>query len=101
MIEKTVVMAKIKNQWIKLHIEGITSAMKRIYAASGKKDLGLALMKVKDFFKNDAKLMEDAGFLAKLIQLEASGYIEPPINLGRLYSEVVKKMNLKEKMEPL
>jgi inhibitor of KinA sporulation pathway (predicted exonuclease) len=91
--EQTIFKAKFKNQWIKINVEGVKSVMERIYRATKKKDLGMALMKVKDFYRGDQQLMDDAGFLSKLVQLEASGYVEPAINLGSLYNSVIQKVD--------
>lgn len=93
---REVVCAKMKNRWIKLNVNAIKESMKNIYKVTKKKDLNLALMNVRDFYRDDERLQEEAGFISKLIQLEASGYIEPPLNIGRVYQEVVRSMSAKE-----
>lgn len=93
---REVVCAKMKNRWIKLRVEAIKESMKNLYRVTRKKDLNLALMNVRDFYKDDKRLQEEAYFISKLIQLEASGYVEPPLNLGRMYREVVKSMSVRE-----
>lgn len=94
---KEVVCAKLKDRWIKLNLDAIKQSLRNIYETTKKKDLNLALMNVRDFYRDDERLQEEAGFISKLIQLEASGYIEPPINIGRVYREIVKSMSLEEK----
>lgn len=95
-----VVCAKLKDRWVKLNVNAIQESMKKIFQATKKKDLNLALMNVRDFYKDNKVLQEEAGFISKLLQLEASGYVEPPLNLGRMYQEIVKSMSNREENAP-
>ena len=91
-----VVCAKLKDKWVKLSLEAIKESMKNIYKITKKKDINLALINARDFYRRDEDLQKEVGFISKLIQLEASGYLEPPINVSKLYQEVVKNMSVKE-----
>jgi len=91
-----VISAKLKDRWVKVSLEAVKESMKNIYRITKKKDLNLALMNARDFYRGDEDLQKEVGFISKLIQLEASGYLEPPINISKMYQEVIKSMFVKE-----
>ena len=91
-----VISAKLKDRWVKVSLEAVKESMKNIYRITKKKDLNLALMNARDFYRGDEDLQKEVGFISKLIQLEASGYLEPPINISKMYQEVIRSMSVKE-----
>jgi len=91
-----VISAKLKDRWVKVSLEAVKESMKNIYRITKKKDLNLALMNARDFYRGDEDLQREVGFISKLIQLEASGYLEPPINISKMYQEVIRSMSVKE-----
>ena len=93
---KEVVCAKMKDSWVKLNVDAIKESMKKIYQATYEKDINMALVAARDYYRGNQELQNEVGFISKLIQYEASGFIEPPINVGKLYREVVRSMVMKE-----
>ena len=74
--------------WIKLDISYVQDIVKRIWHITQESDFGLAVIFAESYA--DVKTKEDIAFLKKLIQLEASGYIHPPIRLVDMYKEIQK-----------
>ena len=82
------VSVKDGNRWVKLDVEYIKDILRRVYKASGQKELGLGIILAESY--GDTRLKEDISFLKKLIQLEASGYVIPPLSFADLYLQVAE-----------
>jgi hypothetical protein len=80
------VKAKASSDWIKVDLQVIKEILKKIWEITKERDLGLAIV-IAESYGNE-KLKEDIRFLKRLIQLEASGYVKPPIEFPKLYMKV-------------
>ena len=95
--KEQIVSVKIRNQWVKVDINAIKEIFENFYRKTKAKELGVALMNARDFYRHDDGVMKDVFFVMKLLQLEASGYVEPPINFAQFYQNVVVNLIRKEK----
>ena len=95
--EEKVISVRMKNRWLKLDMNAIREIFENFYKKTKAKELGIALMNIRDFYRHDEGLMKDAFFVIKLLQLEASGYVEPPVNFAQFYQNVVVNLIRKEK----
>ncbi len=79
------VKAKEGGRWIRVDVDYVKDILRRIWEVSQERDFGLALILAESY--GDMKLKEDISFLKKLIQLEASGFIHPPLRFVDMYLE--------------
>ena len=81
---------------VEISYSTLIEMMLRIYSATQEENLVNAIQEIKDFRANKDinNIVSDAFFLEKLILLEASGDIHPPLNIGELYKNVIE---IKEK----
>lgn len=96
------VKVRMKGEWIKLSVDAVRNSCLFLYEKTRSNELMDALMKAHSYGKLDQALMKEAGFMGKLLQLEASGYLYPPLNLSEFYKKVVQehrqKISQKQKM---
>jgi len=86
------IKARMRGRWIKLDMKVVEKSLRKIYLLSKSEDLGTALLRVRDYHRDDSEAFEEAGFVAKLLQLEASGYIDPPVSFTELYNRIVEEL---------
>jgi hypothetical protein len=77
---------------VEISYSTLIEMMLRIYSATQEENLVNAIQEIKDFRANKDinNIVSDAFFLEKLILLEASGDIHPPLNIGELYKNVIE-----------
>ena len=77
---------------IEISYATLVEIMWKIYSITQEENLINAIQEIKDFRanKNMNNVVSDAYFIEKLILLEASGDIHPPLNIGDLYKEVIE-----------
>jgi len=77
---------------VEISYSTIVEMMWRIYVTTQEENLINAIQEIKDLRgnKNMNNIISDAYFIEKLILLEASGDIHPPLNIGDLYKEVIE-----------
>lgn len=80
------VRARDGDKWIRVDVDYVKDVLRRIWEVSRERDFGLALILAESY--GDMKLREDISFLKKLIQLEASGFIHPPLGFVDMYIQV-------------
>jgi len=83
------VRAKSESNWVKIDLSVVEKILRKIWEMTKERDLKLAIVIAECYGDEDFK--EDVRFLKKLIQLEASGYVKPPIEFLKLYLKVRTK----------
>ncbi len=73
-------------EWVRIDVGYVRDVLKRIWETTGERDFGLALVLAESY--GDYKLREDIALVKKLIQLEASGFVHPPLKFVDMYAEV-------------
>ena len=87
------VRAKSENSWIKIDLNIVEEILRKIWEMTKERDLKLAIVVAECY--GDGDFREDVRFLKKLIQLEASGYVKPPIEFPKLYLKVRTELSSK------
>ncbi len=100
MKQERVLHIKMKKDWVKISLDAILQALEALYKKTRVKEFDLALMKARSYYKNDEKFMQEVSFLGKLLQLEASGYLMPPVNFMKVYRELALNLSRKEELKP-
>jgi len=77
---------------IEISYATLVEMMWKIYSITQEENLINAIQEIKDFRgnKNMNSIVSDAYFIEKLILLEASGDIHPPLNIGEFYKDVIE-----------
>jgi hypothetical protein len=77
---------------IEISYNTLIEMMWKIYLITQEENLVNAIQEIKDLRSNKDmnNILSDAYFLEKLILLEASGDIHPPLNIGEFYEDVIE-----------
>lgn len=87
------IVIKDRDKKYEIELKHVVKMLARLYISTSERNLKSALsyvfVSLKE--KND-ELFADAGFVKKLLLLEGSGYVRPPVNLGTLYAKVADRI---------
>ncbi len=76
-------------QMAQLDLKFINVILERLYIATNTTDLFIMISRASVI--KDEEVRESLYCLKKLIQLNASGYVDPPIDFNSILSEIVEK----------
>lgn len=82
------------NEYMLIDFDVVKKILRDLFLKTEEIYIDMAIMTAKSHFKNDKPFIENVFFIAKLLQLEASGKVRPPINFGTLYNSIVNDNRL-------
>lgn len=80
----------VNNNYMIVDFDVVKNILTELYQKTEEIYIDMAIMTAKSHFKSDKKFIENVYFISKLLQLEASGKVRPPINFGTLYKNIVE-----------
>lgn len=81
------------NNYMIVDFNVVKNILRDLYERTEEMYIDMAIMTAKSHFKSDKAFIENVYFISKLLQLEASGKVKPPINFGTVYKDIVNSYN--------
>ncbi|MEM1668514.1 MAG: hypothetical protein QXM53_07650 [Thermofilaceae archaeon] len=71
----------------------VINGLKEIYRLTQEEDIDVALDVMRTFYRKNEELATLTHFVSKLLHLDASGRVKPPINFGPTYDLAIEEVN--------